>query len=49
VTSNERERLEAFEREGKELRRTNEILRVASAFFAQAGSSTAASSPEGHH
>ena len=36
VTSDERERLKALERENQELRRTNEILRKASAFFAQA-------------
>src|SRR5574343_32575 len=32
----ERERIKALEREVKELRRANEILRLASAFFAQA-------------
>jgi len=32
----EQERLKALEREVKELRRANEILRLASAFFAQA-------------
>jgi len=36
LTSDERERLKALERENRELRRTNEILRKASAFFAQA-------------
>jgi transposase len=36
LTSNERERLKALERENLELRRANEILRKASAFFAQA-------------
>ena len=36
VTNNERERLKALERENKELRRANEILKLASAFFAQA-------------
>jgi transposase-like protein len=36
VTTDERERLKALEREVKKLRRANEILRVASAFFAQA-------------
>ena len=36
LTSDERERLKALERENKELRRANEILRKASAFFAQA-------------
>ena len=36
VTTDERERLKALERENQELRRTNEILRKASAFFAQA-------------
>jgi len=32
----ERERIKALEREVKELRQANEILRLASAFFAQA-------------
>jgi transposase-like protein len=36
VSTNERERLKALEREVKELRRANEILKTASAFFAQA-------------
>ena len=36
VTSSERERLKAVERENRELKRANEILRKASAFFAQA-------------
>ena len=36
VTSDERERLKALERENAELRRANEILRKASAYFAQA-------------
>jgi transposase len=36
VTGEERERLKALERENRELRRANEILRKASAFFAQA-------------
>jgi len=36
LTSQERERLKELERENRELRRTNEILRKASAFFAQA-------------
>ena len=36
VTADERERIKALEREVKELRRANEILRTASAFFAQA-------------
>ena len=35
-TSEERERIKALERENKELRRANEILKLASAFFAQA-------------
>ena len=35
VTSSERERLKALERENRELKRANEILRKASAFFAQ--------------
>jgi len=36
VTSEERARIKALEREVKELRRANEILKSASAFFAQA-------------
>ena len=36
VTSEERERIKLLEREVKELRRANEILKTASAFFAQA-------------
>jgi transposase len=36
LTSTERERLKALERENRELKRANEILRKASAFFAQA-------------
>jgi transposase-like protein len=36
LTSTERDRLKQPERENKELRRANEILKTASAFFAQA-------------
>ena len=36
ITSDERARIKELEREVRELRRTNEILRKASAFFAQA-------------
>ena len=36
LTSEERERLKTLERENRELRRANEILRKASAYFAQA-------------
>jgi transposase len=36
VTSGERERIKALERENKELRSANDILKAASAFFAQA-------------
>lgn len=36
VTSDERARLKELERENRELRRSNEILRKASAYFAQA-------------
>lgn len=36
LTSSDRERLKALERENRELKRANEILRQASAFFAQA-------------
>ena len=34
LTSDERERLKLLERENRELRRANEILKSASAFFA---------------
>lgn len=36
IPTAERERIQALERENKELRQANEILRLASAFFAQA-------------
>lgn len=36
LTSTDRERLKVLERENREIKRTNEILRKASAFFAQA-------------
>jgi transposase len=36
LTTDERQRLQTLERENLELRRTNEILRKASAYFAQA-------------
>ena len=36
LTPSERDRLKQLERENKELRRANEILKTASAFFAQA-------------
>ena len=36
LSSDERERLKALERENRELKRANEILRQASAYFAQA-------------
>lgn len=36
MSSSERERLRQLERENRELKRANEILRKASAFFAQA-------------
>jgi transposase-like protein len=36
ATSDERERLKQLERENRELKRANEILRKASAYFAQA-------------
>jgi transposase len=35
VTSAERERIRELERENRELRRANEILKAASAFFAR--------------
>ena len=36
LTTDERQRLKALERKNRELKRANEILRKASAFFAQA-------------
>lgn len=36
VTGDEHDRIKALERENKELRRANEILKLASAFFVQA-------------
>ncbi len=36
MTSDDRERVKALEREVRELRQANEILRKASAYFAQA-------------
>jgi transposase len=36
LTTDERERIKALERENRELRQANEILRKASAYFAQA-------------
>ena len=36
LTTEDRERMKVLERENKELRRANEILKLASAFFAQA-------------
>jgi len=36
LTTDERERLKQLERENRELRRANEILKKASAYFAQA-------------
>lgn len=36
VTTNDAQRMKELEREIKELRRVNEILKLASAFFAQA-------------
>jgi transposase len=36
LTSDDRERLKKLERENRELRRANEILRLASAYFAKA-------------
>ena len=36
ISTSEHERVKALEREVKELRRANEILKLASAFFAQA-------------
>ena len=36
ITTSEQQRLRELERENKELRKANEILKLASAFFAQA-------------
>jgi len=36
LTTSERERLKQLEKENKELKRANEILRLASAYFAKA-------------
>jgi transposase-like protein len=36
LTTSDRERVKALERENRELRRANDILRTASAYFAQA-------------
>lgn len=36
ITTDERERIKALEKEVKELRKANDILKTASAFFAQA-------------
>lgn len=36
ITTDERERIKVLEHENKELRRANEILKLASAFFAHA-------------
>jgi transposase-like protein len=36
LSTDEREHMKALERENKELRKANEILKLASAFFAQA-------------
>ena len=36
LTTNERQRLKGLERENRELKRSNEILRLASAYFAKA-------------
>jgi transposase len=36
VTTEERDRIKTLERENRELRQANEILRKASAYFAQA-------------
>jgi transposase-like protein len=35
-TTDDRDRMKALERENRELRKANEILRLASAYFAQA-------------
>ena len=37
LSTSERQRIKELERENRELKRANEILRKASAFFAQAG------------
>ena len=45
LTTSERERLAALERENRELKRTNEILETASAYFAQAALDHAGCAP----
>ena len=47
TTSEERDRIKALEREVRELRQANEILRKASAYFAQAPFSECKHSPVG--
>jgi transposase-like protein len=49
ISTSERERIKALEREVRELRQANEILRKASAYFAQAELDRAASSHKGVH
>ena len=49
VTTNEAQRVKDLEREVKELRRANEILKLARALFSRRRSSTADSSREGLH
>ena len=46
-STDERERVKALERENRELRQANEILRKASAYFAMAPSGECAHSPAG--
>lgn len=43
------ERIAQLERENRKLRKVNEVLKVASAFFRPRRSSTAAPSPDGLH
>lgn len=47
TTSEERDRIKALERENRELRQANEILRKASAYFAQAPLGECQHSPAG--
>ncbi len=49
VTTSEAQRVKELERENKKLRRANEILKLASAFFAQAELDRRLKSPEGLH
>ena len=49
LSSADKEHIKTLQRENRELRQANELLRKASAYFAQAAASTAPSSDEGVH